>query len=127
MFARNAAMAFNRLVDANIDRKNPRTCRREIPQNILSRGQVFAFVFANSFLFCLCAWWINPLCFGLSFVALFVILAYSYTKRFTSLCHFVLGLGLSFVPVGAYLSLQPTFEWHVIVLGGSVFFLGERL
>lgn len=104
VFARSAAMAFNRYLDRQIDLANPRTVQREIPAGVISPRAALTFVIINSLLFIACTWFINPLCFFLSPVALLVILGYSYTKRFTFLCHFVLGLGLSLAPIGAYLA-----------------------
>ena len=95
VFARSAAMAFNRYLDRDIDVQNPRTASREIPAGIISPRAALAFVLLNSLLFVATTWFINPICFFLSPVALLITLGYSYTKRFTFLCHFVLGLGLS--------------------------------
>jgi 4-hydroxybenzoate polyprenyltransferase len=117
VFARSAAMAFNRWLDRDIDGRNPRTAIREIPAGILSPGAVLTFVIINSLLFVCTTWFINPLCFYLSPVALLVVLGYSYTKRFTWLCHFVLGLGLSLAPVGAYLSVTGHFDWLPVQYG----------
>ncbi|HMQ48801.1 MAG TPA: UbiA-like polyprenyltransferase [Saprospiraceae bacterium] len=110
VFARSAAMAFNRYLDRYIDEKNPRTAQREIPAGIISAQSALLFVGINALAFVVCTWFINPLCFYLSPVALAVILGYSYTKRFTWLCHFVLGLGLSLAPVGAYLAVTGVFD-----------------
>src|SRR5205085_2474837 len=93
VFARSAAMAFNRYIDRDIDSLNARTASREIPRGVIQPGSALLFVFLSSALFAASAWFINPLCFYLSPVALFVVLGYSFTKRFTALCHFVLGLG----------------------------------
>lgn len=121
VFARNAAMSFNRLVDSHIDTKNPRTSLREIPRGVISRQSASVFTIANSILFVSITWFINNLVFLLSPIALFVILFYSYTKRFTVLCHFVLGLGLALAPIGAYLAVTGKFAiipllYSVIVL-----------
>jgi 4-hydroxybenzoate polyprenyltransferase len=110
VFARSAAMAFNRWLDKNFDAKNPRTAIREIPAGIISANSALIFVLINCAAFIIITWFINPLCFYLSFVALFVILFYSYTKRFTPLCHLVLGLGLSLAPIGAYLAVTGRFD-----------------
>lgn len=110
VFARSAAMAFNRYLDRDIDEKNPRTQTREIPAGIITPKSALAFVIINSLLFIGTTWFINPLCFYLSPIALLVILGYSYTKRFTFLCHFVLGLGLSLAPIGAYLAVGGRFD-----------------
>ena len=110
VFARSAAMAFNRLVDRKIDGKNPRTKDREIPAGTISIRAAVVFIILSCSLFIVSTWFINPLCFILSPVALAVILGYSYTKRFTSLSHFVLGLGLSLAPIGAYIAVTGTFH-----------------
>ncbi|PIX34528.1 MAG: 4-hydroxybenzoate octaprenyltransferase [Bacteroidetes bacterium CG_4_8_14_3_um_filter_31_14] len=109
VLARSAAMAFNRMVDVRYDRKNPRTMNREIPSGQISLFATSVFVFLTSILFIVTTWFINPLVFYLSPVALIVIFVYSFTKRFTSLCHFVLGLGLALAPIGAYLSVTAHF------------------
>ena len=122
VFARSAAMAFNRWQDRDIDGKNPRTAVREIPAGVISSRAALGFIFLNCGLFVLCAGLLNPLCLWLSPVALLVILGYSYTKRFTYLCHFVLGLGLALAPIGAYLAV--TAQWALLpVLYGVVVLL----
>ena len=108
--ARSAAMAFNRWLDKSFDAKNPRTAIREIPAGIISANQALIFVVINCIAFIVFTAFINRLCFFLSPVALFVILFYSYTKRFTPLCHLVLGLGLSLAPIGAYLAVAGRFD-----------------
>ncbi len=120
VFARSAAMAFNRYVDRDIDAQNERTAKREIPAGVIAPRRALGFVVANSLLFMLTTWFINPLCFFLSPVALAVILGYSYTKRFTALCHLILGLGLALAPVGAFLAVTGVFTWEPIVLGLAV-------
>ena len=119
---RNAAMAFNRYIDRDIDGENPRTSTREIPSGIISPGKALTFVMVNVLLFIAATYFINPLCFFLSPVALGIILGYSYTKRFTALCHFILGLGLSLAPVGAYLAVTGSFDWIPVLYGGVVLF-----
>lgn len=122
VFARSAAMAFNRWQDRDIDVKNPRTAVREIPAGTISSRAAVAFVVINCLLFIGAAGLLNPLCLYLSPIALLVILGYSYTKRFTYLCHFVLGLGLALAPVGAYLAV--TAAWSPLpVLYGIVVLL----
>ena len=103
--ARFAAMAFNRLVDRDIDAINPRTAMRELPAGTLTVGQARASILVTSVLFVLASWMLNPLCFALSPVALLWVLGYSYTKRFTRWSHLWLGLGLSIAPVGGYLAI----------------------
>lgn len=109
VFARNAAMAFNRYLDRNIDAQNPRTAFRDIPSGRISSKQALLFTIVNSILFILATFLINKLCFYLSPVALTVVLGYSYTKRFTPLCHLILGLGLALAPIGAYLVVTGEF------------------
>lgn len=109
VLARNSAMAFNRYLDREIDARNPRTKVRDIPAGRISPTSALAFTLINCALFMVVTWFINPLCFYLSPVALLVVLGYSATKRFTALCHLVLGLGLSLAPVGAYLSVTGEF------------------
>ncbi|MCC6817019.1 MAG: UbiA family prenyltransferase [Saprospiraceae bacterium] len=118
--ARNAAMAFNRWADRFIDNKNNRTRYREIPSGIISPGSALIFICVNSILFILSAWFINKLCFYLSPIALFVILGYSYTKRFSWLSHVFLGLGLSLAPVGAYLAVSSSFGLLPLMYGIAV-------
>lgn len=110
VFARNAAMAFNRYLDRNIDAKNPRTVTRDIPAGKISASEALTFVIVNCILFVVATYFINPLCFYLSPIALFVVLFYSYTKRFTALCHLVLGLGLALAPIGAYIAVTGVFN-----------------
>jgi len=122
VFARSAAMAFNRWLDVKWDALNPRTAIREIPAGIISKNSALWFVVINCLLFITCTWFINPLCFVLSFVALAVVLGYSYTKRFTPLCHLVLGLGLSLAPIGAYLAVTGRFAVLPILFSLTVLF-----
>lgn len=109
VFARSAAMGFNRWLDEKFDKLNPRTAGREIPAGKIKKRHALIFVCINSLLFIITAGLINRLCLYLSPVALAVILGYSYTKRFTALCHLVLGLGLSLAPVGAYIAVTDRF------------------
>ena len=120
VFARSAAMGFNRWLDRDIDLKNPRTAVREIPAGAISPRAALVFVVVNSLLFVVCAALLNPLCGWLAPVALLVILGYSYTKRFTFLCHFVLGLGLALAPVGAYLAVTAQWALLPVLFGGVV-------
>jgi 4-hydroxybenzoate polyprenyltransferase len=103
-------MGFNRYLDREIDSKNPRTKNREIPSGILSPKAALIFVFINSALFIATTFFINNLVFLLSPIALLIVLGYSYTKRFTIFCHFVLGLGLALAPIGAYLAVVGEFN-----------------
>ncbi len=122
VLARSAAMSFNRYLDRGFDAKNPRTAIREIPAGIVSANSALWFSIACSILFIVCTWFINRICFYLSPVALFVILFYSYTKRFTVLCHLVLGLGLSLAPIGAYLAVTGKFDLLPVLFSFTVLF-----
>jgi 4-hydroxybenzoate polyprenyltransferase len=122
VFARSAAMAFNRYLDRSFDAKNPRTAIREIPAGIIRANNALLFTIVCSFLFLVCSFLINRLCFYLSPVALLVVLGYSYTKRFTPLCHLVLGLGLSLAPIGAYLAVTGEFDLLPILFSFAVLF-----
>lgn len=121
VFARNAAMGFNRWADRDIDAVNPRTAGREIPKGIITPRAALGFVIANSALFIAAAAWINPLCGWLSPVALAVILGYSLTKRFSWLCHLFLGLSLAIAPSGAYIAVTGTLTAIPVVLSVLVF------
>ena len=122
IFARNAAMGFNRFIDRNIDKKNPRTAIREIPAGKISKNSALWFVIINSIAFIVTTYFINKTTLFLSPVALLVVLGYSYTKRFTALCHFVLGVGLSLAPIGAYISITNKFELLPILFSFIVLF-----
>jgi 4-hydroxybenzoate polyprenyltransferase len=122
VFARSAAMAFNRYLDRSFDGRNPRTAIREIPAGILKANSVLWFTIINCLLFIVCTWFINRLCFYLSPVALLVVLGYSYTKRFTPLCHLILGLGLSLAPIGAFLAVTGHFAFLPILFSLAVIF-----
>src|SRR5438874_4062471 len=122
IFARSAAMAFNRYLDRNFDSKNPRTAIREIPSGIISANSALVFTVISSFLFIITCYFINRICFFLSPVALLVVLGYSYTKRFTPLCHLILGLGLSLAPIGAYLAMTGYFSLLPIFFSLAVIF-----
>jgi 4-hydroxybenzoate polyprenyltransferase len=122
VFARSAAMAFNRYLDRKFDAKNPRTAVREIPSGILTENNVLFFTIVNCLLFIACCFFINRICFYLSPVALAVVLGYSYTKRFTPLCHLILGIGLSLAPIGAYLAVTGQFALLPILFSLAVIF-----
>lgn len=111
--ARSAAMAFNRLVDADVDARNPRTASRHIPAGLLSPGFVWLFFAVAVALFVAAAWALNPLCLKLTPVALGVVLAYSYTKRFTSLSHVVLGLALGIAPAAAWIAVTGSLDVRI--------------
>jgi len=122
VFARNAAMAFNRYADRDIDELNPRTKVREIPAGIIKPNNALSFVLINCLLFVASTYFINQLCFYLSPVALLVVLGYSITKRFTWLCHLVLGVGLSLAPIGAYIAVTNEFHMIPICISAAVLF-----
>jgi len=122
VFARSAAMGFNRYIDRRFDEKNARTAVREIPAGVISPQAAIIFVVLMSAAFVTTTWFINPLCFYLSPVALAVILGYSITKRFTWLCHLVLGVGLSLAPIGAYLAVTGAFDWLPLFFSFAVLF-----
>ncbi|MEO5673081.1 MAG: UbiA-like polyprenyltransferase [Chitinophagales bacterium] len=120
--ARSAAMGFNRLADLKYDRQNPRTAQREIPAGVIPEKGAFIFVIACCAGFIISTYFLNTVCFFLSPVALIVVLGYSYTKRFTHLSHFFLGLGLALAPIGAYLAVTGEFQLLPVLLGISVLF-----
>jgi len=122
VFARSAAMAYNRYLDRHFDAKNPRTAIREIPAGIINEKNALVFTIVNALLFVLTCYFINRICFFLAPVALFVILFYSYTKRFTPLCHLVLGIGLSLAPIGAYLAVTGSFALLPLLFSFAVVF-----
>ena len=118
--ARSAAMAFNRIVDARFDARNPRTANRAIPAGLLSVGQVWLFTVAAIVLFVFAAYQLNPLCLALAPVALLVVLGYSFTKRFTSLSHLALGFGIGIAPIGAWIAITGRLELIPLMLGAVV-------
>ncbi len=122
VFARSAAMAFNRYIDRKIDQQNVRTAIREIPVGTVKPQSALIFVVINCLLFISTTYFINSLCFYLSPVALLVVLGYSLTKRFTALCHVILGIGLSLAPIGAYLAVTGKFDWLPLLFSFSVLF-----
>lgn len=120
--ARSAAMAFNRVLDAAIDAQNPRTKMRHIPAGHLSKAFAWGFTAAASALFVLAAAMLNPLCLALSPVALGVVLFYSWTKRFTSLSHLVLGLALGIAPAAAWIAMTASLDARIVWLTAAVLF-----
>lgn len=120
VLARTAAMAFNRWADRGIDAKNSRTNKREIPSGVVSASSALWLVVVCSIAFMGTCFFINHLVFYLSPLALLVVLGYSYTKRFTSLAHLVLGVGLSLAPIGAYLVVAEQFSLLPLLLSGAV-------
>ncbi len=115
--ARNAAMAFNRLIDRDIDASNPRTAGRDIPAGRITPRGATIFVVVNALAFVVFARLLNPLCFALSPVALVLVLGYSLTKRFTALCHAWLGLAIGISPLAASIAASGRFAWVPTLLG----------
>ena len=120
--ARTTAMGLNRLVDAEIDGKNPRTATRAIPAGLLSKGSVAAFVILSILLLLFAAYRLNPLCLKLSPIALFFLALYSYCKRFTAFAHVVLGICLAGAPIGAWIAIRGEVSLPPIILGAAVLF-----
>ena len=120
VLARSAAMSFNRIADRGFDKLNPRTAKREIPSGKISLQNAIIFTIVSSLLFIGSAALLNRLALILSPVALIIILGYSYTKRFTPLCHLFLGLGLSLAPIGAYIAVTGHFAMLPLLFSGVV-------
>jgi len=120
VFARSAAMGFNRYADHRFDSLNPRTAGREIPSGKIRLQHALVFVIASSLLFIVATALLNRLTLVLSPLALMIILGYSYTKRFTPLCHLILGLGLSLAPIGAYIAVTGHFALLPVVYSAIV-------
>jgi 4-hydroxybenzoate polyprenyltransferase len=120
--ARTAAMAMNRLIDAEIDARNPRTAGRAIPAGLLGKGTTLLFIILSVALLLFAAARLNPLCLKLSPVALFFLVLYSYCKRFTSLAHVVLGICLGAAPLGAWIAIRGTVDLPALLLGLAVLF-----
>ena len=120
VFARSAAMGFNRVVDRDIDAKNPRTAAREIPAGSIGVGAALAFTAGSALLFVFCAWALSPLCAALSPIVLVVICGYSLTKRFTALCHLFLGLALALAPSCAWIAITGGLSATPLVLSAIV-------
>ena len=120
--ARSAAMAFNRIVDARFDAKNPRTRERALPSGQVGIRSYWAFLIASSILFIFSAWMLNQLAFCLSPVALVIVFFYSLTKRFTAFSHFWLGLAISIAPIGAWVAIREEISFISLLLGAAVVF-----
>ena len=120
--ARSGAMGMNRIADRHLDAANPRTRDRALPQGRMSLAEAMAFVVGSFAVFLLAAWMLNPLCFALAPLAILIVSGYSYTKRFTSLSHLVLGLSLGLAPVGAWIAVTGRVGLPAAVLGAAVLF-----
>src|SRR5215470_12439290 len=118
--ARSAAMTMNRIVDLDYDRRNPRTANRALPTGQLSVGFAYTFAIVASALFVIAAWQLNSLALELSPVALAILLLYSYTKRFTSWSHFVLGFCLGISPAAAWIAIRGSLDWRMLILCAAV-------
>jgi len=114
--ARSAAMTINRIADLDYDRRNPRTAMRALPTGELSVGFAWAFTLVASALLVIAAWQLNPLALKLSPVALAVLFFYSYTKRFTTWAHFVLGFCLGMSPAAAWIAIRGSLDWRMLIL-----------
>jgi 4-hydroxybenzoate polyprenyltransferase len=114
--ARSAAMGFNRIADAEIDKKNPRTAIREIPSGILKRSEAVIFVVLSSAVFILAALLLGKICFILSLPVLAFLMLYSFTKRFTKYCHIFLGCAIGIAPVGAWVAITNSLSVDIIFL-----------
>ncbi len=120
--ARTAAMALNRLIDSEIDARNPRTADRAIPAGLLSKGAVALAILLSIALMLWASAMLNPLCLKLSPIAIFFLVLYSYCKRFTALAHLVLGICLAAAPIGAWIAIKGSVELPAIILGLIVIF-----
>lgn len=118
--ARSAAMTFNRILDAEIDARNPRTRNRHLPAGLLSKSFAWAFLAISAVVFLVAAWALNPLCLKLAPVALAVVFFYSWTKRFTSLSHLVLGLALGIAPAAAWIAIRGSLDLRILWLTAAV-------
>jgi 4-hydroxybenzoate polyprenyltransferase len=120
--ARSGAMGLNRIIDRNIDAANPRTANREIPSGKIKARDAVIFTFISLAVFVFAAYNLNPLCLKLSPIAIGVLILYSYTKRFTWMAHFILGIAISAAPLGAWIAVKGTFDWEIMPLCIAVVF-----
>lgn len=118
--ARTAAMSLNRIIDRHIDARNPRTATRAIPRGLLSVSEVWVYTLLSFLLMGYAAAQLNELCFKLMPIAIFFLVIYSYTKRFTWLCHLVLGIAIGLAPLGAWVAIRAAIELPGVVLGLAV-------
>lgn len=119
---RSGAMGMNRIIDKKIDALNPRTKNRELPRGLIKTSEAFLFTLVAFGLLVIAAYKLNPLCLKLSPFVLLVLFTYSYTKRFTWLCHVVLGIALSLAPLGAWIAVRGTFEYDILPLSLAIMF-----
>ncbi len=118
--ARSAAMGLNRLIDAEIDAKNPRTSNRSIPKGLISKKNTLIYIIISLVIYFISAFMLNPLAFKLSIIPVAVFVLYSYTKRFTNFCHIVLGIALGLAPMGAWVAVSGQLPTAAFVLGCGV-------
>jgi len=119
---RSGAMGMNRIIDRKIDALNPRTKDRELPRGVIKTREALLFTVVAFGLLVLAAYMLNPLCFKLSPLFLLVLMTYSFTKRFTWLCHIVLGISLSLAPIGAWIAVRGTFNYEILPLSAAIIF-----
>lgn len=119
MSARTGANALNRVIDAEIDAKNPRTATRQLPQGLMNKKEILIFVVICFAIMVFAAWQLNTICFILSPIALFLMTIYSYTKRFTWMCHLVLGITSAAAPVGAWLAVTGKISLIPLAMGAA--------
>lgn len=117
--ARTGANALNRVIDAKIDAKNPRTASRQLPQGQMNKNEIIVFVVICFAIMIFAAWKLNPICLMLSPIALFLMTIYSYTKRFTWMCHLVLGVTSAAAPVGAWIAVTGEISLISLVMGAA--------
>ncbi|MBM6819287.1 MAG: UbiA family prenyltransferase [Clostridium sp.] len=119
MGARTGANALNRVIDAEIDARNPRTATRQLPQGLMNKKEILIFVAICFGIMVFAAWKLNTICLILSPIALFLMIIYSYTKRFTWMCHLVLGVTSAAAPVGAWLAVTGKISLIPLVMGAA--------
>jgi 4-hydroxybenzoate polyprenyltransferase len=119
---RSGAMGMNRIIDRNMDALNPRTREREIPRGVIKTWEAFIFTALAFAALEFAAYKLNPLCFKISPIVLIVLFTYSYTKRFTWLCHLVLGVALGLAPLGAWIAIRGTFSAEILPLSFAIMF-----
>lgn len=118
--ARSAAMGLNRLIDAEIDKENPRTSDRSIPKGLITKKKTLIYIIISLLIYFISTYMLNKLTFILSPIPVLIFILYSYTKRFTNLCHIVLGIALGLAPIGAWIATTGNIEISAVILGLSV-------
>lgn len=120
--ARSGAMGLNRVIDAEIDKKNPRTASREIPSGKISKNEAVFYILISFLIYEFATFMLNRLCFYLSPIPILIFIIYSYTKRFTALCHIVLGVALGLAPIGAWVAIVGSIDFGIVMMGLGVLF-----